>query len=107
MDVHIGVDVGGTNTDAVVLKGSEVIGWAKEFTTQDVTSGVTRAITTALKNATNKTGTGWNCYSNVVHILALIVTAQLFLCVQCMVDVSFRHVSLKVFAFLFCHQVAV
>ena len=36
----IGVDVGGTNTDAVVLAGSTVIASAKRPTSQDKTSGV-------------------------------------------------------------------
>ncbi|XP_077864357.1 uncharacterized protein LOC144349718 [Saccoglossus kowalevskii] len=45
----IGVDVGYTNTDAVILRGNTVIGWAKTTTTKDVTGGVVAAITTALR----------------------------------------------------------
>jgi len=44
--MRIGIDVGGTNTDAVLMKGTQVIGWVKTPTTPDVTSG----ITTVLKN---------------------------------------------------------
>ncbi|KAL9952326.1 hypothetical protein ACROYT_G039563 [Oculina patagonica] len=44
----IGVDVGGTNTDAVILKKKEVLCSAKVPTTADVTSGITEAIRSAL-----------------------------------------------------------
>src|SRR5579875_350893 len=44
-DVRLGVDVGGTNTDAVVLDGSgRVLAKAKTPTTADVTTGIARAI---------------------------------------------------------------
>ena len=47
---------GGTNTDAVVLlgRGSEVLGWSKAVTTEDVLSGVVAAVEGALRSA----GTG-------------------------------------------------
>ena len=45
----IGVDVGGTNTDAVILKKKDVLCSAKVPTTEDVTSGITEAIQSALK----------------------------------------------------------
>ena len=45
----IGVDVGGTNTDAVILRKKEVLCSAKVPTTGDVTSGVTEAIRSALQ----------------------------------------------------------
>lgn len=38
--MRIGVDVGGTNTDAAVLAGDRVVAWAKTPTTPDVVSGV-------------------------------------------------------------------
>lgn len=38
--LHIGIDVGGTNTDAVALRGIEVVGAVKTPTTSDVTSGI-------------------------------------------------------------------
>ena len=50
-DVHVGVDVGGTNTDAVVLRADSVIGWAKHVTTADVTTGVGQAVRAALNHA--------------------------------------------------------
>ena len=45
--MKIGVDVGGTNTDAVILGGSGVVGWHKTPTTNDVYSGIVKAIATA------------------------------------------------------------
>lgn len=49
MSLCIGVDVGGTNTDAVLLKGHELLCWSKVPTTQDVTSGVVSVIRDTLK----------------------------------------------------------
>ena len=40
----VGVDVGGTNTDAVILKGCQVLAQVKHSTTTDRTSGVRSAI---------------------------------------------------------------
>ena len=48
MRYRIGIDVGGTNTDAVVLDGRTVAGWAKRPTTPDVTAGVAAALTAVL-----------------------------------------------------------
>ena len=42
--MRIGVDVGGTNTDAVLIKGSRVLASTKQTTTADVSSGVSAAI---------------------------------------------------------------
>lgn len=44
----IGVDVGGTNTDAVILRQKTVLSSAKVPTTEDVTSGITEAIKSTL-----------------------------------------------------------
>lgn len=41
---RIGIDVGGTNTDAVMLDGSQVLAAIKTATTDDVLSGVRRAL---------------------------------------------------------------
>ena len=46
--LRIGVDVGGTNTDAVAMRGSEVAGWAKATTTPDVTAGIVTAVRSLL-----------------------------------------------------------
>ena len=49
--MKIGVDVGGTNTDAVVLCPEGVLGWCKTPTTADVYSGIVSAITEAISDA--------------------------------------------------------
>jgi len=49
--MRIGVDVGGTNTDAVLMKGNEVITSAKRPTTLDVASGMTNAIKAVLEDS--------------------------------------------------------
>ncbi|MFG1643043.1 hydantoinase/oxoprolinase N-terminal domain-containing protein [Amycolatopsis sp. NPDC049252] len=42
--MRIGIDVGGTNTDAVLLDGHQVLASVKTSTTADVTSGIVAAI---------------------------------------------------------------
>ena len=42
--MHIGIDVGGTNTDAVLMDGATVLAGVKESTSEDVTSGIVSAI---------------------------------------------------------------
>jgi N-methylhydantoinase A/oxoprolinase/acetone carboxylase beta subunit len=42
--MHIGIDVGGTNTDAVLMDGTAVLAGVKQSTTPDVTSGIVSAI---------------------------------------------------------------
>ncbi len=46
--IRIGVDVGGTNTDAVVMDGQKVVAGVKAMTTQDVMTGVTNALKSVL-----------------------------------------------------------
>lgn len=47
--MRIGIDVGGTNTDAVVLDGLEVRAKTKTPTTPDVTTGIVTALETVLE----------------------------------------------------------
>ena len=48
-DLRIGIDVGGTNTDAVVLDESNtVLAWTKQATTADVTTGLGQAVAAVL-----------------------------------------------------------
>jgi N-methylhydantoinase A/oxoprolinase/acetone carboxylase beta subunit len=49
--LRIGVDVGGTNTDAVLLRGSRVLASHKAPTTPDVGSGIVAAIEDVLKHS--------------------------------------------------------
>jgi N-methylhydantoinase A/oxoprolinase/acetone carboxylase beta subunit len=46
--LRLGVDVGGTNTDAVMMDGQEVLAWCKSATTSDVSGGITAAIRAVL-----------------------------------------------------------
>jgi N-methylhydantoinase A/oxoprolinase/acetone carboxylase beta subunit len=46
--IRIGIDVGGTNTDAVVMDGPKVIAGVKSATTADVMSGVVNALKAVL-----------------------------------------------------------
>jgi len=50
MSLRLGVDVGGTNTDAVLLLGDRFVGSAKRYTSSDVLSGIQEAITAALQS---------------------------------------------------------
>ena len=49
--IRIGVDVGGTNTDAVVMKGKKFLGGAKSPTTSNILTGVENAIKSALSES--------------------------------------------------------
>lgn len=49
--LRIGIDVGGTNTDAVVMDGRIVLSAIKAATTEDVTSGVRNALDLAIAEA--------------------------------------------------------
>jgi N-methylhydantoinase A/oxoprolinase/acetone carboxylase beta subunit len=42
--MHIGIDVGGTNTDAVLVEGRRVLAECKTTTTADVTTGIIQAV---------------------------------------------------------------
>lgn len=46
--MRIGVDVGGTNTDAVLMDGARVVASTKQPTTEDVSSGIIAAIRSVL-----------------------------------------------------------
>ena len=50
---RIGIDVGGTNTDAVIVDGDRIVGSVKTPTTEDVMSGITEA----LRKVLHDTGT--------------------------------------------------
>ncbi|HCV35465.1 MAG TPA: hydantoinase subunit beta [Acidimicrobiaceae bacterium] len=50
--LRVGVDVGGTNTDAVVMKGNSVAASVKVPTTDDVTGGILSALTELFSNNT-------------------------------------------------------
>jgi N-methylhydantoinase A/oxoprolinase/acetone carboxylase beta subunit len=52
--MRVGVDVGGTNTDAVLMSGSEVVAWHKTPTTEDVTTGIANALEGILGSQTGQ-----------------------------------------------------
>lgn len=49
--MRIGIDVGGTHTDAVLMASNQVLQTVKTATTRDITSGITTALTALLSNA--------------------------------------------------------
>ena len=86
---HLGVDVGGTNTDAVVVEGGEVVCAAKTPTTEDVTTGIVAALDEALaksdlaKEQVSAVMIGTTHFTNaIVEGRGLLPTAILRLCGQ-------------------------
>jgi N-methylhydantoinase A/oxoprolinase/acetone carboxylase beta subunit len=49
--MRIGIDVGGTNTDAVLMDGTKLVALAKRPTTPDVSSGIIAALKSVLADA--------------------------------------------------------
>lgn len=49
--IRIGVDVGGTNTDAVIMNGNDFVAGSKRLTTPDIISGVRNALASTLEEA--------------------------------------------------------
>ncbi len=62
MSLRIGVDVGGTNTDAVLMDGQTVVAKLKTPTTEDVTGG----ITTAIRSVLDQSGTATSEIASVM-----------------------------------------
>jgi N-methylhydantoinase A/oxoprolinase/acetone carboxylase beta subunit len=53
---RIGIDVGGTNTDAVLVEGDRVVRSVKTATTEDVTTGIVRALQGVLEHGPSSGG---------------------------------------------------
>lgn len=49
--MRIGIDVGGTHTDAVLLDGSDIVASTKALTSADVLTGITNALDTVMADA--------------------------------------------------------
>ena len=91
---RIGVDVGGTNTDAVVMQSDKILSGVKSPTTEDVMSGVVDAVTRAMTeagiaaDAVNAVMIGTTHFTNaVVERRHLARTAAVRLCLpaaQCL-----------------------
>ena len=53
--MRIGIDVGGTNTDAVLMDGTNLIAQMKSPTTSDITSGILTSIESVIKDGPKET----------------------------------------------------
>ena len=78
--MRIGIDVGGTNTDAVVMDGDAVVASCKTVTTEDVGSGITAALAEVLaagqvdKSAIETVMIGTTHFTNCAKRLAATAT---------------------------------
>ena len=77
--IRIGVDVGGTNTDAVVMKSNDFIGGAKSPTTPDIISGVESAIKKALAEAKTEASNIEVLIVGTTHFVNALVQRKNFL----------------------------
>jgi N-methylhydantoinase A/oxoprolinase/acetone carboxylase beta subunit len=73
MSVRVGVDVGGTNTDAVLMEGRRVVAKLKTPTTGDVTSGITTAIRSVLDQSSTDTAAVASVMIGTTHFTNAIV----------------------------------
>jgi N-methylhydantoinase A/oxoprolinase/acetone carboxylase beta subunit len=73
MSLRIGVDVGGTNTDAVLMDDRRVLAKLKTPTTKDVTSGITTAISSVLKQSGTETNAIASVMIGTTHFTNAIV----------------------------------
>lgn len=70
---RLGIDVGGTNTDAVVMHGREVLAGVKAATTDDVTSGVLEALEEVLSKAGVDRGKIANVMIGTTHFTNAVI----------------------------------
>ena len=63
-----GVDVGGTHTDAVILRNKEVLCSAKVLTTDDISTGVSEAVKEALSKLSEELKTDPSQYVAQINI---------------------------------------
>ncbi|MEJ7838319.1 MAG: hydantoinase/oxoprolinase family protein [Thermomicrobiales bacterium] len=73
MSLRIGVDVGGTNTDAVLMDERRVLAKLKTPTTEDVTSGITTAIQSVLTQSRTTTDAIASVMIGTTHFTNAIV----------------------------------
>lgn len=52
--LRLGIDVGGTNTDAVLMNGRDVVAAVKRSTTEDISGGIVDAVSTLMEDAKAK-----------------------------------------------------
>ncbi|SCL36412.1 N-methylhydantoinase A/oxoprolinase/acetone carboxylase, beta subunit [Micromonospora rhizosphaerae] len=74
--MRIGIDVGGTNTDAVLMDGAELVCKVKTRTTSDVMSGITDAIGTLLDDANATPDVLLAVMIGTTHFTNAVITQQ-------------------------------
>jgi N-methylhydantoinase A/oxoprolinase/acetone carboxylase beta subunit len=70
---RIGIDVGGTNTDAVLLNGLDVVASVKTPTTEDVTNGVKRALALLIERSSEAARSAEAVIIGTTHFVNAIV----------------------------------
>ena len=74
MKYRLGIDVGGTNTDAVILdKNNSVIAKCKEATTDDVSTGIRKAVEHVMKDSAISPGDIIDAMLGTTHATNAIV----------------------------------
>lgn len=73
MSLRIGIDVGGTNTDAVLMDGDRVVAKIKTPTTEDVTGGITTALRHILDDSGTATGDVAGAMIGTTHFTNAVV----------------------------------
>ncbi|MFI0450041.1 hydantoinase/oxoprolinase N-terminal domain-containing protein [Actinomadura sp. 6N118] len=74
--MRIGIDVGGTNTDAVLLDGDTVLATVKSPTTPDVTGGVITAVNAVLDGSGAAPGTITAVMIGTTHFVNALVEGE-------------------------------
>lgn len=74
--LRVGIDVGGTNTDAVLMNERRVLAEAKAPTTTDVTGGILRALTDLLRQAAVEPGDVRAVIIDTTHFTNAVIEAK-------------------------------
>jgi N-methylhydantoinase A/oxoprolinase/acetone carboxylase beta subunit len=74
--MRIGIDVGGTNTDAVLIDGETVVAETKSATTEDVTSGIAAALASLQASAPHQPSSIQGVMIGTTHFINAIVQGR-------------------------------
>ncbi|MCH8060111.1 MAG: hydantoinase/oxoprolinase family protein [Proteobacteria bacterium] len=74
--MRLGIDVGGTHTDAVVMTGSEILGRHKALTTPDILGGIVEALVEVLQQSNCKTNAIESVMIGTTQFTNSVVTRQ-------------------------------
>lgn len=74
--MRVGIDVGGTNTDAVLLEGDRVVAAVKTATTEDVTAGIVTAVRQVREAASLDPGSVEAVMIGTTHFINALVEAS-------------------------------